>query len=74
MDAIKIQSYEPQSITLNSKNKDFLIKTTNSNWRKYKNFFNLYKYGQTPIKWHNEIFKFAKKSKYQFFPSLMKNL
>ena len=60
-DAIKIQTYEADTITLNVKNKHFLI-DDKSIWRG-KYLYDLYKQAETPFKWHNEIFKFAKKNK-----------
>ena len=67
-DAVKIQSYIPESITINTLKKDFLLEKSNK-WSKYKNLFNLYKTGQTPISWHKELFKFAKKKKIIIFSS-----
>ena len=58
-DAIKIQSYEPNTITLNEKNKHFLI-NDKSIWRG-KYLYDLYKETYTPFKWHKEIFRIAKK-------------
>ncbi len=66
-DAVKIQSYLPESITINSKKKDFIIK--DKNWGKFKNLYNLYKLGQTPIKWHKKLFDYAKKIKIDIFSS-----
>ena len=60
-DAIKIQTYEADTITLNVKNKHFLI-DDKSIWRG-KYLYDLYKQAETPFKWHKEIFKFAKKNK-----------
>ena len=69
-DAVKIQSYEPDSITINTDSKDFLFKNSGkSPWKKYKNFYNLYKFGQTPIKWHKKIFDYAKKINIPIFSS-----
>jgi sialic acid synthase SpsE len=42
-DAIKLQTYTPNTITLKSKRKDFLI-SKKSPWFKYKNLWNLYNY------------------------------
>ena len=58
-DLVKIQTYEPQDITLKTKNKKFKIKA--GLW-KNKYLWDLYKKAQTPFKWHKEIFKFAKKN------------
>lgn len=66
-DAVKIQSYIPESITINCKKKDFVIK--DKNWGKFKNLYNLYKFGQTPIEWHKKLFDYAKKIKIDIFSS-----
>jgi len=60
-DAIKIQTYQADTMTLNVKNKHFLI-DDNSIW-KGRNLHTLYKKAETPFKWHKEIFLFAKKNK-----------
>ncbi len=59
--AIKIQTYQADTMTLNVKNKHFLI-DDKSIW-KGKQLYDLYKNAETPFKWHKEIFKFAKKNK-----------
>lgn len=65
-DLIKIQTYEPQDITLNDKSKNFLIK--DGIW-KNKTLWNLYKKACTPFKWHNDAFKIAKKYNKVIFSS-----
>ena len=55
-DAIKIQLYSPDYLTINSDKKDFLINSKNS-WSKYKNLYNLYKKAQTPTSWYSKIIK-----------------
>ena len=60
-DAIKIQTYQADTMTLNVKNKHFLI-NDNSIWRG-TSLHTLYKSAETPFKWHKEIFSFAKKNK-----------
>ena len=57
-DLVKIQTYEPQDITLKTKNKKFKIKA--GLW-KNKYLWDLYKRAQTPFKWHYDAFKIAKK-------------
>ena len=59
-DAIKIQTYEADTITLKAKNRHFLI-NDKSIWKGQK-LYNLYKKAETPFKWHKEIFSFAKKN------------
>jgi len=58
--AIKIQSYTPDSITLNCKNKFFYI--NDGPW-KGRYLYDLYKKGTTPFSWHKKIFDYAKKKK-----------
>ena len=57
-DAIKIQSYEPQTITVESKKKHFFIKDK-SIW-KGQYLYDLYKSSYTPFSWHKRIFSYAK--------------
>ena len=59
--AVKIQTYQADTMTLNANNKHFLI-DDKSIWRG-KRLYDLYKKAETPFKWHREIFKFAKKNK-----------
>ena len=68
-DAIKLQTFKPSSITLNSKKKDFKIVDPKSLW---KNFYlhQLYKKAHTPWEWHEKIFKYAKKINIDFFSSV----
>ena len=55
--AVKIQSYTPDTMTLNSSKDDFLI--NEGLWKGY-NLYQLYKEAYTPFEWHEELFKFAK--------------
>ena len=59
-DIVKLQTYRPDTITIRSSRKDFLIKDKKSLW-KNQNLFNLYKKGFTPWEWHEALFKKAKK-------------
>ena len=67
-DAVKIQSYDAEAMTINTNKKDFLIDRNNP-WEKYKNLWNLYSTGETPYNWHEKIFKYAKKIKIPIFSS-----
>ena len=60
VDAIKIQAYTADTITINSSSKDFLIKKNNS-WSKYSNLYKLYKKAGTPFEWYKKIFAICKK-------------
>ena len=57
-DLIKIQTYEPQDITLKNIAKKFKLK--NRIW-KNKNLWNIYSKAHTPFKWHEDAFKLAKR-------------
>ena len=59
-DAIKLQTYTADTITLNSKNRDFIIHDKKSLWKKER-LYNLYKKAHTPWSWHKKIFNLAKK-------------
>ncbi|MBA3026539.1 MAG: pseudaminic acid synthase [Sulfurimonas sp.] len=57
-DAIKLQTYRADTITLNSKNEEFIIKGTEL-WDD-KNLYELYEEAYTPWEWHEELFRVAK--------------
>lgn len=57
-DCIKLQTYTPDTITINSDNEDFIIK--NTIWDGTK-LFDLYKEAQTPWEWHSLLFEEAEK-------------
>lgn len=57
-DCIKLQTYTAETITIDSKKDDFLIKGTI--WEG-KNLYQLYKEAYTPWDWHQAIFDEAKK-------------
>lgn len=57
-DAVKIQSYEADTISIKSKNKSMFI--NEGIWKGY-NLWDLYKKAETPFRWHEEIFKYSKK-------------
>ena len=56
---LKLQTYTPDTITINSKRKDFLINNKNSIWYG-KNLYQLYRTAYTPWEWHYPIFQKAK--------------
>lgn len=55
--AIKFQTYTPDSMTINCDRDDFTIKGTIWEGR---NLFELYQEAQTPYEWHEELFCYAK--------------
>ena len=58
--AIKLQTYTPDTMTIKSKKRDFIITDKKSIWSG-KNLYDLYKIAHTPWKWHQKIFQEAKK-------------
>ncbi len=65
-DAVKLQTYTPDSMTLNCTKQDFLIK--DGLWKGY-NLYNLYKEACTPYEWHEKLFKYANELKITIFSS-----
>lgn len=57
-DAIKLQTYTADTLTLDSDKKDFIIRS-GSIWDG-KTYYDLYKEAYTPWEWHEELFKTAK--------------
>ena len=56
-DAIKIQTYTADSMTINSNREDFKIK--DGLWEGYT-LYDLYKEASTPYEWHEELFNYAR--------------
>ena len=56
--AIKLQTYTADTMTLNSKNDDFMI-DGGTLWDG-KNLYELYKEAYTPWEWHKELFEYAR--------------
>ena len=63
-DFVKLQTYTPDTMTLKSNKKDFVI--TQGIWEN-KNLWSLYKKAQTPFEWQQELFEYAKKIKIKCF-------
>ena len=63
-DLVKIQTYEPQDLTIKSNKKKFKI--SSGLWNGYQ-LWDIYSKAQTPFKWHNDIFKLSKKIKIPVF-------
>jgi len=55
--AVKIQTYTPDTMTLDSEKNDFLI--NDGLWKGY-NLYKLYQEAYMPFEWHKELFDFAK--------------
>lgn len=65
-DAVKIQTYRPDTITLNSKLPDFQI--VGGLWGG-KSLYELYEWAHTPWEWHAELFEHARKIGITMFSS-----
>ena len=63
-DAVKLQTYTPETMTINSNKKYFKIK--NGLWKGYT-LWDLYKKAHTPLHWHKPLFDYAKKLKIKIF-------
>ena len=63
-DAVKLQTYTPDTLTIKSNKLDFKIKGGLWNGR---TLWDLYKKAQTPFAWHEELFNYAKKIKITCF-------
>ncbi len=59
-DAVKLQTYTPDTLTLQSNKPDFTIR--GGLWNG-KTLWDLYEKAQTPFEWHKELFNYAKKLK-----------
>ena len=66
VDAIKLQTYTADTITLDVKDREFFIKDDNSLW-KGKSLYDLYKIAYTPWEWHQPIMERANKLGVIFF-------
>lgn len=67
-DAIKLQTYTADTITINERGGNFEINDEASLW-KGRNLYELYQEAYTPWEWHKPIFDFAKSLGLQAFSS-----
>ena len=63
-DAIKIQTYQPETMTIRSDNPDFYI--SHGLW-KGRSLYDLYEAAQTPFEWQEELFSHAKANNITLF-------
>jgi pseudaminic acid synthase len=63
-DAVKLQTYTPDTMTIKSNKSDFKIK--GGLWNG-ETLWDLYEKAQTPFEWHKELFDYAKKLKITCF-------
>jgi pseudaminic acid synthase len=67
-DAVKLQTYTPDTITLNCKKEDFVIPSDNP-WADSSTLYELYEKAYTPWEWHEQLFNEAKKIGIDIFSS-----
>jgi len=63
-DAVKLQTYTPDTMTPKSNKNHFKIKK--GLWKGY-NLWDLYNKGHTPYSWHKELFEYARKINIEIF-------
>lgn len=59
-DALKIQTYTPEMLTIDCDAPDFVVKGMNSDWEK-QTLFQLFQRACTPLEWHEPIFARARR-------------
>ncbi|MFT5755357.1 MAG: pseudaminic acid synthase [Alteromonadaceae bacterium] len=67
-DAIKLQTYRADTITLNSKKADFLL-PNDSPWKEDNTLYALYEKAHMPWEWHQVLYDEAKKLNIEIFSS-----
>lgn len=65
-DAVKIQTYTADTLTIDCKNEEFQIKDNNSLWNG-ENLYSLYQKAYTPWEWQGELKKYADEVGIDFF-------
>lgn len=71
-DAVKIQTYTADSITMDADNEYFVIHDEKSLWNGRK-LYDLYQEGSLPWEWHHELYAFAKANDILFFSTPFDN-
>lgn len=67
-DAVKFQTYRPDTITIKSDRDEFYIDDKNSLWHG-RTLYDLYDEAHTPWEWHKDLFKYAKSLGLEVFSS-----
>jgi len=60
VDAVKLQTYKADLLTINSEHEDFIVKGGGDDWAG-QTLYEIYSKGYTPWEWHEEIIDRAKK-------------
>lgn len=67
-DALKLQTYTADTLTIDCNEKDFVIQGSGSPWEG-RSLYNLYQEAHTPWEWHGELFEHARKRGLECFSS-----
>ena len=67
-DAVKFQTFRPDSLTLDSEKENFILQQ-DSNWSG-RSLYSLYSEAATPFEWHQELFDYSKEKKIIPFTSV----
>ena len=67
-DAVKLQTYTPDSITLHCSAPDFRV-SNGSPWESHESLWDLYEKAHTPWEWHAKLFEHEKKINLEVFSS-----
>ena len=67
-DAVKIQTFTPDSLTIDCNKPHFIVQDPQSPWYGRK-LYDLYREGMTPREWHSELFNYAKEIDITLFSS-----
>ncbi len=67
-DAVKLQTYRADTITMDSHNPDFLL-PADSPWQQQKNLYSLYEKAHMPWEWHEALYAEANKLDIEIFSS-----
>ena len=59
VDAIKLQTYTPDTLTIKTDKEDFIVKNNKSLWHG-ENLYDLYSEAYTPWEWHEELIELCK--------------
>ena len=68
-DAVKIQTYKPDSLAIKTKKKDNKLFKNIKSWKKYNSRYDLFSKTYLPWEWHKKLFQVAKKINIPIFSS-----
>ena len=68
-DAIKLQTFKPEGMTINSRKKEFIVKSKLNKWNK-KTYYDLYQKSYLPWNLQKKLFEYAKDQGILIFSSV----